>query len=176
MRRKRCQVSRDERDAFSRALCAKLLKRLETIPPKRERLVVAVYCATADEIDLQPLMDVLARRGVVMAAPRWRPQTRDYGLARVVPEELRPGRWGICEPPFSAKAVAPGDVDVWLVPGLAFTPDGRRLGYGGGYYDRLLAAAAHLGRVTSIGVAYPFQLLDDLPAEPHDMCVAEVVS
>ena len=70
--------------------------------------------------------------------------------------------------------MAPEDVGVWIVPGLAFTRDGRRLGYGGGWYDRYLAMAAQ--DALAIGVAYPFQMLDDLPTDEHDRRVAHVVT
>ena len=65
------------------------------------------------------------------------------------------------------------DVGVWIVPGLAFTRDGRRLGYGGGWYDRFLAAAAP--DALAFAAAYPFQMLDELPVEAHDRRVKAVV-
>lgn len=61
---------------------------------------------------------------------------------------------------------------VWLVPGLAFDKTGNRLGRGGGFYDRLLLGV----RGIKIGVAYPWQLVDLLPTEPHDMPVDIVVT
>jgi 5-formyltetrahydrofolate cyclo-ligase len=63
---------------------------------------------------------------------------------------------------------------VWIVPGLAFTKDGRRLGYGGGWYDRLLASARK--DALRIGVAHEFQVLGDLPNEPHDILLNRVVT
>lgn len=75
--------------------------------------------------------------------------------------------------------VEPGDVDpatldAVIVPGLAFTPDGRRLGQGGGHYDRLLARLAP--GVVTIGVCFGEQLRDDLPTEPHDQRVDHVIT
>ena len=78
------------------------------------------------------------------------------------------------EVPAEAEIVRPQDVSVWIVPGLAFTEDGKRLGYGGGWYDRLLAATA--GNALKIGVAHAFQLVDDLPSEQHDILLDRVVS
>jgi 5-formyltetrahydrofolate cyclo-ligase len=66
------------------------------------------------------------------------------------------------------------EVDLLLVPGLAFTRDGRRLGRGGGYYDRLLAARDP--RATTFGVCFDAQLVDDLPIETHDRSVARVIT
>lgn len=63
------------------------------------------------------------------------------------------------------------EVDLWICPGLAFTPDGRRIGFGGGWYDRFLAGA----RGHKVGVAYPWQIVDDLPQEPTDIRLDEVI-
>ena len=62
---------------------------------------------------------------------------------------------------------------VWVVPGLAFTRKGARLGYGGGWYDRFLAAADP--SAVLLGVAYPFQMVEELPSEPHDIRLTDVV-
>ena len=79
---------------------------------------------------------------------------------------------GILEPA-GAEIVPPKDVGTWLVPGLAFTRDGKRLGYGGGWYDRLLAEASE--DAPKYGIAHAFQILDDLPSEPHDILLSGVV-
>ena len=76
--------------------------------------------------------------------------------------------------PAEVHPVAPADFGVWIVPGLAFTRAGGRLGYGGGWYDRLLGAAAP-GAV-ALGVAHAFQIVDALPVEPHDRTLSAVVS
>ena len=79
---------------------------------------------------------------------------------------------GIREPTV-ADVVEPKSVYAWIIPGLAFTRGGKRLGYGGGWYDRFLASAPK-GAV-KVGVAYSFQIVDDLPAEPHDVMLSDVV-
>lgn len=70
--------------------------------------------------------------------------------------------------------IAPEMVDVVVVPGLAFTPTGKRLGRGGGWYDRFLAGVGP--RCVSIGVCFDEQLVDELPVEPHDVSVGWVVT
>lgn len=88
---------------------------------------------------------------------------------------VEPGYRGILEPDMARCARAEhGDVDAVLVPGLAFTPGGARLGQGGGHYDRLLAALPP--RALRIGVGYDFQVLEDLPTEAHDMQLHWVVT
>jgi 5-formyltetrahydrofolate cyclo-ligase len=87
------------------------------------------------------------------------------------PGELRPGAFGILEPPavgaLEAEALGPElGAALICVPGIAFTTAAARLGRGGGYYDRLLAALG-AGAVT-VGLSYSFQLIDRLPEQPHD--------
>ncbi len=86
------------------------------------------------------------------------------------PHELAPGAFGVREPAADlTRAVAPDTLDLILVPGVAFTHAGGRLGRGGGFYDRLLASLpAHTRK---IGVCFDSQLLPELPVEPHDQRV-----
>ena len=65
-------------------------------------------------------------------------------------------------------------IDLAVIPGVAFTPDGRRLGRGRGYYDRLLAHFPQSPYL--IGLCWPFQLLADLPTEPHDLTMHAVIA
>ena len=91
------------------------------------------------------------------------------------PSELRPGAFGISEPP-TIGALEPDELGAALVcvPGIAFTPAAVRLGRGGGYYDRLLAALDS-GGVTA-GLGYSFQLIDRLPEQAHDRRLDLVVT
>jgi 5-formyltetrahydrofolate cyclo-ligase len=135
---------------------------------------VAVYLASSDEVDIDSLVCDMLSSGAVVVAPRWNGVR--YELARLSgldADNLRIGPMGIREPLPSAETVSPGEIRTWLVPGLAFTRDGRRLGYGGGWYDRLMAEAAK--DAVKIGVAYSFQLQESLPCESHDVLLTEVV-
>lgn len=82
------------------------------------------------------------------------------------PAALRPGYQGIPEPLPSCPDVTPETIDLAIIPGRAFTPDGWRLGRGKGFYDRLLPTLAHARK---IGVAYPYQILESLPLDPWDV-------
>ena len=115
---------------------------------------------------------------VRLLAPRWTGET--YALADLEglgSAHLRVGPHGILEPrqPLAGveTAAAARLPTAWLVPGLAFARDGGRLGYGGGWYDRLLAAADP--QAQTLGIAYSLQLVDALPSEPHDIRLTGVV-
>ena len=133
---------------------------------------IAVYLASKEEIDLADFITAALSHGCAVVAPRW--NGTDYELVRLQDfATLVKGPHGILEPP-AGPAVRPEDVRAWLVPGLAFTKDGGRLGYGGGWYDRLLCRAAK--QTPKIGIAYGFQLVDELPTEPHDVRLTSVES
>jgi 5-formyltetrahydrofolate cyclo-ligase len=83
--------------------------------------------------------------------------------------QRRYGIWTPVGPPF-----APNRVRFALIPGLAFTRDGQRLGRGKGYYDRFLTKLAP--DCFKCGIGYDFQLVDDLPTEPHDVPLDAVVT
>lgn len=79
-------------------------------------------------------------------------------------QKLATGAYGI-EEPTTVTPVSPSQIDLIIVPAMAFDSWGNRLGRGKGYYDRLLSQSA----ATRIGIGYDFQLLDCIPAEPHDI-------
>ncbi len=80
---------------------------------------------------------------------------------------------GFAEPLAEAPTAAPSDLDLVIVPGLVFDPRGHRIGYGAGFYDRFLGRARH---ARAIGVCFDFQVLAEVPAGPHDVPVAMVVT
>ena len=175
MKTRRREVSPDERSAYSAALCEHLLEREDVQLAIGAKGIFAVYLASKDEIDLSLLIERLWAAGCRVVVPAWRDGT--YKLVAYSSEtELFAGPMGILEPAPEGEGtatVAEGDVAVWIVPGLAFSRSGARLGYGGGWYDRFLAKSSPSS--TSLGVAYPFQIVDDLPLEPHDLPLADVV-
>lgn len=84
--------------------------------------------------------------------------------------DLEPGPFGVLQPAAEAAQVIP---DILFMPLLGFTPDGVRLGQGGGHYDRWLGSSPE---TIAVGLAWDCQLLDSLPVEPHDHPMAAVIT
>lgn len=127
--------------------------------------IVAGYCPIATEIDIRPLMARLTERGAVCSLPVI---VADGGLAfrRWQPgDSLQDGDRGTVHPPSNAPVVEP---EVLFVPVLAVDDEGYRLGQGGGYYDRALAALRARRSITAIGVGYAVQHVDRLPRDAGD--------
>ena len=176
MKARRKALTPEARRAASEIICAKLAVDTDIglrIDPFDGWSPVAVYLASSQEIDLSPFIRKMLATGVKVVAPRWNGETYELAVLKGLDDaHLRKGPMGILEPA-EAEIVSPEDVEVWLVPGLAFTRNGKRLGYGGGWYDRLLADAPKTA--WKIGIAHAFQVVDDLPSEPHDIMLSKVV-
>lgn len=133
-----------------------------------------VYVPFRSELDTWPLIRWAWNSGVSVAVPRSCKEDRFLELYMVTdPDDLQKGAYGIMEP--DPERVEPCDEvpDVIWVPGLAFDRRGGRLGYGGGYYDRLQERFA-AGRQTEpkplwIGLGYELQIMEQVPADRHDL-------
>lgn len=130
---------------------------------------VLAFASYSSEIPTEPLIDHLLTQSRRVLVPR---VEGDRMLAVPIGslEDLAPGYKGIPEPR-PAASTAP-EAGVIIVPGVAFTAAGTRLGYGGGFYDRYLAEAAGI----RIGLCYDFQIVEDLPAGPHDIPMDRIVT
>ena len=181
MRAERRKVAPSVRRSASQAVCARILDREDVKRALSAKQPFAVYLASRQEIDLAPLVEHLWAADCPVLVPAWR--NGAYDLAPYSQKTtLIPGPMGILEPaPQGSVPRVSGSVPndsgsvpkVWFVPGLAFTRTGARLGYGGGWYDRLLAAADP--SAVFLGVAYPFQMVEELPSESHDIRLTDVV-
>lgn len=137
-------------------------------------VTVSLFWPMGDEIDVRPLMAVLADHGTVLALPVMQGRDRPLLFRRWQPgDELVRAVFGVDEPLESAPEVRP---DIVVVPLLAFDGAGNRLGYGGGYYDRTLAKLRADGVVLAVGVAYDEQKADRVPADLSDQPLDMVVT
>ncbi len=130
--------------------------------------VASAYWPYRTEIDSRPLMARLAAAGVRIALPVTPPKGSNEALIFRIWSEgdrLAPGHFPVHEPHPDAETVEP---DLVLVPLLAFDRSGQRLGYGAGHYDRTLARLRALKQVRAIGLAFADQVVERLPAGPHD--------
>ena len=169
---RRRALSPDAVAASGRAVC----DRLRRLPEWGAARTVLLYMPVHNEIDVRPLLDDLFARGARALLPRCRPG--EPGIMDLAcplhPEHLVPGAYGILEPdPVACPSEHDACADLIVVPGLAFDRRGYRLGFGGGYYDRLLSRQTGQTALT-VGAAYAFQVLEALPTEPWDRRVRAI--
>jgi 5-formyltetrahydrofolate cyclo-ligase len=158
----------------SKRLCEAIIRRLDEVArdvEPRRPLVVLAFCGVGSEPDTSSLLHQLYDHGHVVALPR----VGDLDLSAVewTPDSPMPiGDFGIPSP--IGEHVEAATIDVAVVPGLAFTRDGHRLGQGGGFYDRYLPALR--ADCLTIGACFAEQLVDHLPIEAHDRTLDVVIA
>jgi 5-formyltetrahydrofolate cyclo-ligase len=154
---------------------AAVVSRLLEAPGFATASTVLLYLGhLAEEWDTRPLISACLARGQSVLLPRVVREEHRLALIEVQAlDELIPGTLGIPEPHADAPESSPSLVDWALIPGLAFDPLGFRLGRGAGHYDRLLPALRP--GVPLWSGAFSPQLVDRLPAEPHDLPVDAIV-
>lgn len=156
-----------------------LLVWLRDLPELRSCQVLAGFLAMLPEPDLGPYLVEWLASGRRLLLPRYVPALRRYELASVadLARDTVPGHYGILEP----HPLLPKDIScesnaslprAWLVPGLAFSESGARLGRGKGYYDRLLEHSRDL----IIGVCWDCQLISGIPVLAHDVTMHFIVT
>lgn len=164
--RRRIAALTAEQRAHKSALIAEALLARDEL---RTAHCIALFAALADEPQTQSLIEQLALTHRVVL-PRVTGEEMEFADYRA--DAMCKGAFGIAEPAGSA-VVCPAEIDVMVVPGVAFTAEGARLGRGRGYYDRYLSREGF--RATTIGVCFAEQLVATLPTEPHDKRVSAVV-
>ncbi|MEM6457968.1 MAG: 5-formyltetrahydrofolate cyclo-ligase [Planctomycetota bacterium] len=157
LRRRLRGKRRDLTDAVRRAEGGRLHRRLDALPEYTSARTVFVYVAAGSEVPTAPLIDDLLGRGVTVAVP----QVDDADAGRMSAVRIN-------GPPLETTP------DLTILPGLGFDPEtGVRLGQGGGFYDRYLAAYPG---TFAVGLAFDVQLQTGLPAETHDRPVDAIVT
>lgn len=161
------------------ARSGRIIERLQTLDAFQAARGVALFwpMEQSGEVDLRALDGLLEQRGIARYYPFMdaTPAGFTTGFRRItLSSELARGDRRFYEPPKGAPVAQAGDIDLVIVPALAVTPDGHRLGQGKGFYDVTLpdvAPPAH-----AVVVAYSFQLLAELPVEAHDRQCDSVVT
>jgi 5-formyltetrahydrofolate cyclo-ligase len=170
---RRAALDRAEHSRLSRAITASLLNLSEF---ERARCVLA-YLSFGSEFDTGEFVSALQARSCVLVLPRIDLTRRRLTLHRVHDPELDtlPGVWGIREPdPQRCPLADVAEIDAVLVPGVAFTKRGERLGYGGGFYDSLIRE--WLSHPPLIAPAFELQVVEDLPLGADDRPIDGVVT
>jgi len=158
------------------SVSARIAEHLETVLNARfdgaKGLVLSVYWPIKGEPDLRPLMAKLHTAGVIIALPLVEKKAAPLVFRLWTPNtKMVRGDWNIPVPPSDAASLTP---DIALAPLVGWDDDGFRLGYGGGYFDRTLAAIDP--RAFAIGVGYESAKLDTIFPQPHDIKMNLIVT
>lgn len=176
--RHRVLAAREAMGAWERAAAsAAITTRLIQLEPYRRSRIASAYFSFGSEFDTAAFIADVLRNGKRLALPRIDRAARRLVFHFVLDPEadLVAGTWGIREPdPARCPIVDLREIEFILVPGVAFSREGDRLGYGGGYYDRVLAQVRSDCR--KVSAAFSVQIVDALPTGPDDRKVHSVVT
>ena len=162
----------EQRHGASVAACARLIK-LEAF---QQAAVIMLYMPLANEIDVTHAAMRCFRLGKTVCVPKvdWdRCEMHAVEITSLDDRVLDCDEHGLRSPRVCSPVV-PSVIDVVVVPALAYDPRGNRLGRGGGYYDRFLSKVR--ANVTTVGLVFDQQIVDQVPVKPHDMAVDIVVT
>ena len=153
-----------------------IVARLRTLPSFQAARTVLLTLAFRSEWDTLPLVRAALGAGQTVVVPRVNVPARMLELHAIADpiRDVASGLNGIPEPLAHCPIVAPAAIDWVLVPGVAFDRTGRRLGYGGGYYDRLLPSVRR--DAPRIAGAFSIQIVERVPAGPHDTSVDAIIT
>lgn len=152
------------------AISTRIITELEALMHERHVKVLNSFLPMGSEVDLYPLLDNAVANGIEVYSPKTLKGRVLENYRYTGQQHLVPGVFGTRHPAGDAYT---GTFDMILVPGLAFTAKGDRLGYGAGYYDTFLP---HHPKAFTVAVCFPFQVVDKLPVEAHDQAVQRVVT
>ncbi len=159
----------------AKVAAGQIAERLLELPEVAHAKGVLTCLSFGDEVDTWNLVEDLLASGRTVYVPRADANDTQLHVHRY-PCSLRTLSFGLQQPPRGTPEVPEQDldqqIDVALVLGLGFDRRGYRLGYGSGYFDRFLVDR----RFAAIGLAFDLQLVDAVPAEPHDVALAAVVT
>ncbi len=163
--RQREELSADKRREKSRAISANFQQVVDKLRPQ----TILLYINFRSEVETMELLRQALERNIRVAAPLTLVKESRLAAYEITDpaRQLKPGYCRIPEPdPQQTELINPAEIDLVVLPGSVFDLQGNRLGYGGGYYDRFLAYDAP--QALRIALAYEMQIVDEVPAQPHD--------
>ncbi|MCB0481970.1 MAG: 5-formyltetrahydrofolate cyclo-ligase [Flavobacteriales bacterium] len=163
---KRAKFTKSIKAEYDTWICDSLLRRVE----EQGFRTVHCYIPMGAEINISPLIEALLKRDLTVVSPKTYPKRKLKNLVLESLDKVEKGVFGT-EHPIGDQEYE-GSYDLVVVPGLAFDSNNYRLGYGGGYYDNFLV---NYPQVKKIGIFYPFQEVEMVPTEPHDIQLSEIL-
>lgn len=168
----RQKLAASEREEFGQTIT----RHIQDLAAYKRAATVLAYMSFGAEFDTTAFVQQALQDGKQLLLPKVNSSSKQLDLYRIsnLQRDLAPGLWNIPEPLADrcSKIDALGQVDFILLPGVAFARDGSRLGYGGGFYDKLLARIKlEAGRPALVAAAFSVQLVKEIPQEATDQKV-----
>ena len=164
---RRSQIGNDQITRHSQTIQCRLME----LPEIRACKSIFCFVSLAEEVNTRSLIDSMLQEGKLLTIPKIIHSKEMIAVPFKRWSELSPGQLGILTPISSVPYKE--DIDICIIPGIGFTENGTRLGYGQGYYDKWLAK--HIVKY-KIAVAFEYQLVDNLPTDANDIAMDMIVT
>jgi len=153
---------------------AAIQERLFYLPEFQQAAVVLFFIGFGSEVDTLPMLEAALGQGKLVVAPKVLKGNSNLVLRQVAQpaSQLQPGTMGILEPDNTCPEIALEEIPLIIVPAVAWEESGYRLGYGGGFYDRLLARSKAL----KVGLGFDCQVVEAVPRAAHDLPVDRLIT
>lgn len=149
-----------------------IMHHLLDTPEWKNAKKILIYVSLPDEVNtVQLIKKCLQKKHIIVPKSHRKTQTLTLHLIDSF-DELKDGEYGILEPEVHSQHCMPEEIDLAIIPGVAFDLTGHRIGYGAGYFDQLNSQL----RCKKIGLAYSIQIVDNIPAEKHDQKVDMLIT
>ena len=160
---KRASMSEELRQEKSRSIIEKVI----SLPEFSKARNIMTYLDFKGEVETRDLITAILKYGIRVVVPLCHGNNIIPCLLEHPEHDIEPGTWGVPEPrKEKVRPLPPGEIDLAVVPGVAFDTQGNRLGYGKGYYDRFLPQLRE--DVLKIGICFDCQIVDHLHTDAHD--------
>ena len=167
----RNNLDKDIKQKYDEIIFKKLRERSEYINSKN----IFIYLGYGSEIDTISLVKDMFLDGKNVCIPKTNIEDRTMEAVIIRDlDNLEEDKYGILEPKSNYEVIDKQDIDLVVMPGVAFDNDGGRLGYGGGYYDKFLMDCSE--DKYKIALAYDFQVIESVPKEEHDILVNCIIT
>lgn len=163
---KRAFMNRSAKKDYDKKICDELWRMID----KENYQVIHGYLPMGTEININPLLEKLLETGRTVVTPKTLPKRKLQNLVLNSLSEIEQGVFGTSHPANTHEYK--GAYDLIIIPGLAFDKNNYRLGYGAGYYDNFLI---HQPDALKVGIFYPFQEVESVPREEHDVRLEEIL-
>lgn len=149
----------------------KIAEYINSLDEFKKSNILALYSPIKNEVETRIIFGYAKKSGKKVVYPRVGKKSIIFSFANNL-QELIPGKFGILEPPSAARSLPPEEIEVFIIPGVAFDTNGFRLGYGYGYYDSVLCKV----RGILIGLAYRFQVVNNIFPTDRDIRVHKIIT
>jgi len=166
VQKQRDNLYKEEKNILDTKLCEKIIKEIEINNYK----TIHTYIPIKSEINIITVIEYLLEKNLTVVAPKALPNMKMVNLVLSSLNQLENGPFGTKHPAGNKEYL--GKYDLIIVPGLAFDKNNNRIGYGAGYYDSFLIENRDAQKIT---LAYPFQVFDIIPFDPHDIKVDKII-